>query len=572
MNGSSSKYVLGISCYYHDAAAVLLKDGVIVAAAAEERFTRKKHDSGFPKQAIDFCLKEGGIDAAALRAVAFYDKPLLKFDRIVTSLLAAWPRSHTALAAALPVWMRQKLWVRGRIRKELGYRGDIFFFEHHESHAASAFYVSPFPEAAVLTIDGVGEWATASIARGVGTTLDVIEELHYPNSLGLLYASVTAFLGFETNDAEYKVMGAAAYGKPTYAPDILEHIDLKADGSFRLDPESFCWEEEVPQSVARLSRIFGLPPRQPESQMTEVYANVAASVQAVTEEITVRMARHAKEVTGMDRLCLAGGVALNVVAHRKIREAGIFTNTWVQPAAGDDGGALGAALLAHHRLLGGSRSPAMTHAAFGPEFSEEEIESVLQAAGLSYARLDDDRLFQEVARLLGEQHIIGWFQGRMEWGPRALGNRSILADPRRVENRDRVNAAVKFREPFRPFAPAVLKEDAGAWFDSDRPEPFMTNIARVIKQDIPAVTHVDGTARVQTVSDATNSRFAALLRVWKSHTGCSVLLNTSFNVRGEPIVCTPEDAIRCFERTGLSALAMGPFFLRKAGAGMEPSR
>lgn len=561
---SKPQYTLGLSCYYHDAAACLIRDGEVVAVAAEERFSRLKHDARFPKESIAFCLRQAGIEAGQLTAVAFYEKPILKFDRILTSQMASWPHSRNVMQAAFPVWMRQKLWVREHIRQYVPYNGEIFFFEHHESHAASAFYPSPFLSAAILTIDGVGEWASASIGLGQGNNVELLQELHYPNSLGLLYAAVTAYLGFEPNDAEYKVMGAAAYGNPIYASALRAHIDLKPDGSFCLNPQIFSWEREPAHVVAQLALIFDGPPREPESVMTDRFWNVAASVQSVVEEIILCMATHAQKITGQRQLCLAGGVALNVVAHRKIRQSGLFDATWVQPAAGDDGGALGAALLVEHRVHKKEKRWTMTHAFLGPSYSDNLILKTLESHQLSYRYLNANELCQTTAHLLAEQRVVGWFQGAMEWGPRALGHRSILADPRRLENRDMVNRAVKFREVFRPFAPAVLEEHAGEWFASTQPEPFMNCVVSVTKKGLDAVTHVDGTARLQTVSAKTDPLFTQLLQSFYTETGCPVLLNTSFNVRGEPIVCTPEDAVRCFLKTDMAALVIGSYLVLKS--------
>lgn len=591
--------ILGISAYYHDAAAVLVEDGAVVAAAQEERFSRRKHDPSFPGQAIRFCLEHAGRDLADVDAVAFYDKPLLRFERVMASFLAVAPRGLRAFVQDVPPALRPMLLPRFLIRDELAKLGDlapgtrISFCEHHLSHAASAFYPSPFDEAAVLTVDGVGEWATASIGHGRGASLSVARELHFPHSLGLFYSAMTWFLGFAVNDGEYKLMGLAPYGDESSARfrrfrDVIETqlLSLGEDGALALDVRRFrLLEERRAVDEAEWASLLGVPRRSSDAPVGAEHADLALAVQRVTEEALVRMAREARRLTGSRRLCLAGGVALNCVANRRILDAGLFDDVWTQPAAGDAGGALGAALALHHVGRGAPRSvpsgDAMGGALLGPEFGAEELERCARRFGAPFERFASPAdAAGAAARLLAEGRVLGWFQGRAEWGPRALGNRSILADARRPEMQARLNVAVKRRESFRPFAPAVLAEDAGEWFELDRPSPYMLLTAPVAaahrrdpgptapwepgaRSDIPAVTHVDGSARLQTVARAVNPVFASLLDAFKAATGCGVLVNTSFNVAGEPIVTTPEDAYRCFMATELDALVMGPLLFRK---------
>ncbi len=576
--------VLGLSCFYHDAAACLVQDGRVVAAAQEERFTRKKHDAEYPAHAVAYCLKEGGIAAADLDLVAFYDKPLLKFERLLESYLGHAPRGLASFLAAMPPWLKRKLWISGVIEEELGYSGKLIFPEHHESHAASAFFPSPFERAAVLTVDGVGEWATTSWGVGNGTELTLVEELHFPHSLGLLYTAFTTFCGFRANSGEYKLMGLAPYGEPRFVEAILDGlVDLKPDGSFRLYPEAFTYVAGLRMTGARFEQLFGGPARQPEGPLTQREMDLARSVQAVTEEAMLRMARHVHRETGEANLCLAGGVALNCVANGRIRREGSFERLWVQPAAGDAGGALGAALVGWHTYLGSARTPqtpdAMSGARLGPAFSDDEMAAALAAAGLPAERVGLGALPERVAALLAGGKTVGWFQGRMEFGPRALGGRSVLADPRDPEVQRRVNLQVKFRESFRPFAPAVLAERAPDWFDLDAESPYMLLVAGVrgaevapaegldrlgkIRSAIPAVTHVDGSARLQTVDDRAEPTYRRLLQAFEGETGCPVLVNTSFNVRAEPVVCTPADAVRCFLATHVDVLALGPFLVEK---------
>ena len=592
--------VLGLSCFYHDAAAALVRDGEIVAAAQEERFTRRKHDPSFPTNAAAYCLAEAGIEAADLDAVAFYDKPLLTFERLLETYLAYAPKGLGSFLQAMPLWLRRKLWTPDVLRKELGdYEGPLVFAEHHRSHAASAFYPSPFERAAVLTTDGVGEWATTSWGVGDGAGLDLRQEIHFPHSLGLLYSAFTTFCGFRVNSGEYKLMGLAPYGEPRYVDTILEHlIDLRADGSYRLHADAFTFPVGLRMTGRRFETLFGGPAREPEGPLTQREMDLARSVQAVVEEAVLRMARHVHAETGEADLCLAGGVALNCVANGKVLKDAKFDNVWVQPAAGDAGGALGAALVATHEWAGLGRTvdPAdgMHGSYLGPQWSAAEIRAVLDAEGLAYETLaDDGALCDRVAALLAEEQTVGWFQGRAEFGPRALGHRSILADPRGRTVQRRVNLQIKFRESFRPFAPSVLAERAGEVFDlggtgnaesgatRSRPSPdspYMLLVGPVrgatvegeglgrmghVQSAVPAVTHVDGSARVQTVTEARNGLYYHLLKAFEARTGCPVLVNTSFNVRGEPIVHAPADALRVFWRTHMDALAIGPFVLTR---------
>lgn len=590
--------ILGISAYYHDSAAVLVEDGAVIAAAQEERFSRKKHDPSFPSRSVRFCLEHAGRELADVDAVAFHEKPLWKFERVMASFLAVAPRGLRAFVSGVPGALRPMLLPRLLIRDELTRVGDmapgtgLFFSEHHLSHAASAFYPSPFDEAAILTVDGVGEWATASIGHGRGASLSVARELHFPHSLGLFYSAVTWFLGFAANDGEYKVMGLAPLGDE--ASDryrrfrhVIETkiLDLGDDGAIALDVRRFRFlEERKAIDEAEWAGLFGMERRAPDAPLGPEHADLALAAQRVTEEAIVRMAREARRLTGARRLCLGGGVALNCVANRRILDAGIFDDVWIQPAAGDAGGALGAALALHHVRFAEPRGvqsvDAMRGALLGPEFGAEEIERCARRFGAPFERFASPADAAPVAaRLLADGQVLGWFQGRAEWGPRALGNRSIVADPRRPEMQARLNLAVKHRESFRPFAPAVLAEDAGEWFELERPSPYMLLTAPVAAShrrapvpgvgergagsDIPAVTHVDGSARLQTVGHDANPAFAALLEEFKAATGCGVLVNTSFNVAGEPIVTTPEDAYRCFRAAELDALVMGPCLFRK---------
>jgi len=585
-------HILGISAFYHDSAACLIRDGEIVAAAQEERFTRKKGDASLPSNAIDYCLRTGGILPGDLAAVAFYDKPLLKFERILEAYLGVAPRGLRPFLMALPLWLKEKLFMDTTIRRRIGYQGRILFAEHHESHAASAFYPSPFHEAAILTVDGVGEWATASYGIGRGKNIELLAELHFPHSLGLLYSAFTYYTGFKVNSGEYKVMGLAPYGEAKYVDLILnELMDLKEDGSFKLNMKYFNYLSGLTMTSEAFHQLFGGPPREPETKLTQKEMDLARSVQVVCEEVMLRMARTVHARTAQDNLCLAGGVALNCVANGRILREGPFKRIWIQPAAGDAGGAVGAALLANHRYYGadrrnGSGRDTMQGALLGPAFTEEEIEAFLCSRGAPYRRLDREAIVQEVAEILAHEKVVGWFQGRMEFGPRALGNRSILGDPRSPKMQALMNLKIKFREGFRPFAPSVLRERSAEYFELHEDSPYMLLVApvkherqlpmskteqalwgieklNVPRSDIPAVTHIDYSARIQTVSREDNPLYFDLLHAFERLTGCAVLVNTSFNVRGEPIVCTPTDAYRCFMRTHIDYLAMGPFLLKK---------
>lgn len=590
---STPRWILGISAYYHDSAACLLRDGEIVAAAQEERFTRKKGDAAFPTRAVEYALQTAGITSADLAYVGFYDKPLLKFERILETYLAIAPRGLTQFLKAGPLWIKDKLFTDRALRDALGYDGDILYAEHHESHAASAFFPSPFDEAAILTMDGVGEWATASIGLGRGADIEILKELRWPDSLGLLYSAFTYFTGFKVNSGEYKVMGLAPYGEPRYVDLILrELVDLREDGSFRLNQKYFDYLGGLRMTTRAFSELFGGPPRVPESPLTQREMDLARSVQDVCEEIMLRMARTAHRETGARNLCLAGGVALNCVGNGRLLRESPFERIWIQPAAGDAGGALGVAQLIWHRHCQQPRHPAadgdgMSGAYLGPAFTPDEIESYLVSLGVPFERLERDELMQRVAGLLADEQVVGWFNGRMEFGPRALGARSILGDPRSPRMQAQMNLKIKFREGFRPFAPSVLRERVGDYFELDRESPYMLLVAdvkeerqirmgdedralwgidqlNVPRSDIPAVTHIDYSARIQTVDGITNPDYYALLTAFERQTGCGVLVNTSFNVRGEPIVCTPHDAYTCFMRTHMDALVLGPFLVRKS--------
>jgi len=558
-------HVLGVSCFYHDAAAALLRDGEIVAAAQEERFSRKKHDQGFPVRAIRYVLREAGIDPERLDAVGFYDKPLLKFERMLSTYVATFPRSFGSFRKAMPVWLHEKLWVPAIIRKELKpYRGPIYFAEHHMSHAASCFLPSPFEEAAILTIDGVGEWATASYGIGKGTDVKLFKEIRFPHSLGLLYSAFTYYLGFKVNSAEYKVMGLAPYGKPAHFERILrDMIHINEDGSFKLNMKYFAYDHGLTMTNGAFDEFFGGPPRKPETWMNEREFDIAASVQKVCEEIVLRMARHLHKETGLTRLCMAGGVALNCVANGRVIRETPMKELWVQPAAGDAGGAVGVAHYVHNTLGRRPRAKAWTHAFLGPHYTDAEIVQYLQGAGARYQTLSDRDLVVRSARLIAEGHVVGWFQGRMEFGPRALGGRSILADPRDPKMRDTLNMKIKFREGFRPFAPSVLADKASEWFDIACDSPYMLLVAQVRegKRVIPSVTHVDNSARLQTVTREDAPLYYDLIAEFGRLTGVPVIINTSFNVRGEPIVCTPHDAYLCFMRTNMDHLVLGHHLL-----------
>lgn len=558
--------ILGVSCFFHDAAACLLQDGKPVAAASEERFTRKKHDADFPTNAIRYCLRQAKIIIDQVDYLAFYDKPFRKFDRILTQYLATFPRSHRAFLKALPVWAKQKLKMRELFTREIYYDGPIIFGEHHLSHAASAFLGSPFEEAAILTVDGVGEWDTATYGEGRGNEINLRKEIRFPHSLGLLYNAFTYYLGFRVNSDEYKVMGLAPYGKPNYVDQIREIIDLREDGSFSLNMKYFAYQHGLRMTNKRFDELFGGPPRIPESPLAQKNKDLAASIQALTEEALLRMANHLYEQTGLKNLCLAGGVALNCVANGRILRETPFENLFIQPAAGDAGGALGAASFVYHGLLGNERNFAMEHAYWGPEYSSEEIRLFLQNEEIPFRECRAEKVAHRAAQLLAEGKVVAWFQGRMEFGPRALGNRSILADPRNPNMKDILNQKIKFREGFRPFAPAVLADKASEYFELDQPNPFMLLTAQVRgdrQSEIPAVTHVDGSARVQTVSREHNPLFYQLIQEFDRQTGCPLVVNTSLNVRGEPIVCTLRDAYNCFRRSGLDVLVVGCYVIDK---------
>jgi carbamoyltransferase len=584
--------ILGISAFYHDSAACLVQDGKIVSAAQEERFTRLRHDPSFPTQAIEFCLKHSGLEKNSLDVVAFYDKPFIKFERILETYLSTAPLGLRSFLKSIPIWIKEKLWIKELIREELEFKGSIIFPEHHESHAASAFFPSPFDEAAFMTLDGVGEWATASIGTGKGNKIQIQSEIHFPHSLGLLYSAFTYYTGFKVNSGEYKVMGLAPYGEPKYRDLILsELLDLKEDGSFKLNLKYFDYLSGLRMVNHRFEKLFGGPPRVPESLLTQKEMDLARSVQEVTEEVVLRIARHLHRQTKMKNLCLAGGVALNCVANGRILREGPFENIWAEPAAGDAGGALGAALYVWHQAQGNKRSvsskgDSLQGAFLGPEYSNESIKEYLEAQHIPYRVLNDSQIPETIADLLNEQKVIGWFEGRMEFGPRALGGRSILADARSPEMQKKVNLKIKFREGFRPFAPSVLREKVSDYFELNADSPYMQIVApvkesirrqmskeekslwgikklNVVRSQIPAVTHVDYSARVQTVHAATHPLYHRLHEVFQEKYGCPVLVNTSFNVRGEPIVCTPQDAYRCFMRTEIDYLLLGNCLLDK---------
>jgi len=589
----SAGAILGISAYYHDSAAALLRDGEILAAAQEERFSRTKHDARFPAHAVRWCLDYAGIGLGDLRCVVFYDKPLLKFDRLLETYLALAPRGFSSFVAAMPIWLKEKLFLKVMLRRELAALGGmreadlppLLFSEHHRSHAASAFFPSPFAEAAVMCLDGVGEWATSTMWRGTGHRLEPLWEIRFPHSLGLLYSAFTYYTGFKVNSGEYKLMGLAPYGEPKYAALIRDRlVDIKEDGTFRLDLAYFDYPVGLRMTNAEFDGLFGGPRRAPESPLTQREMDLAASIQAVTEEIVLRLGRTLQRETGAANLCLAGGVALNCVANGRLLREGPFRDLWIQPAAGDAGGALGAALCAWHEHLGEPRAPvpgdAMRGSFLGPEYDDGEIEAALGNLGAVYERIDRGALVPRVAERLAAGDVVGWFQGRMEFGPRALGARSILGDPQSPKMQATMNLKIKFRESFRPFAPAVLEERVADWFDLDRRSPYMLFVApvaaakrrpmtvdeerlfgidklNVARSAIPAVTHVDYSARIQTVNRETQPLFHALLAEFERRTGCPVLVNTSFNVRGEPIVNSPEDAYRCFMRTNMDTLVIG---------------
>ena len=584
--------ILGISAFYHDSAAALVSDGEIIAAAQEERFSRKKHDHRFPNQAIEYCLSEAKLTPEQLDHVVFYDKPFVKFERLLETYFAYAPIGFRSFLQAMPLWIKEKLWIPDIIQRELDYANSILFCDHHDSHAASAFFPSPFESAAIITIDGVGEWTTASWGVGQGNHFELAQEIRFPHSIGLLYSAFTYYLGFKVNSGEYKVMGLAPYGEPKYVNLILDHLmDLKSDGSFRFDMSYFNYCAGLTMTNDKFHQLFGDSPRQPETELTQKEMDLARSVQEVTEDVMLKKARYVRQVSGERNLCLAGGVALNCVGNGKILKEGVFDNIWIQPAAGDAGGALGAALDVYHRYLDQPREvngprDAQQSSLLGPEFDQDEIKAFLSSHHYKFTPLIDEELFSSVAELIAEQKIIGWFQGRMEFGPRALGNRSILGDPRSEKTQSVMNLKIKYRESFRPFAPSVLRESVAEYFELEDDSSYMLLVApvqeeirqqtseeeqqlfgidrlNVVRSEIPAVTHVDYSARVQTVSETEHPRYYRLIKAFEQLTGCAVLVNTSFNVRGEPIVCTPEDAYRCFMRTEMDYLVLGNFLLDK---------
>jgi carbamoyltransferase len=590
--------IIGVSAYYHDSAAALVADGRVVAAAQEERFSRRKHDASFPRNAIEYCLSEGRTDLSQIDAVVFYEKPFLKFERLLETYVAVAPRGFRQFLMAMPLWLREKLFQKNLIIQELRatdpdfQESRLLFCEHHLSHAASAFFPSPFEQAAILTLDGVGEWTTTAAALGKGSRIELLKDIYFPHSLGLLYSAFTYYTGFKVNSGEYKLMGLAPYGEPVFADKIREHlIDIKSDGSFRLNQEYFDYVTGFTMTNARFEELFGEPVRGSQGPLTKFHMDVAASIQAVTEDVVLKLTRALAAETGEENLCLAGGVALNCVANGKVLRDGRFKKVWVQPAPGDAGGAIGAALAVQHMEIGLARKPTnlidgMAGAYLGPSY-DADVSRRLSAAGARFELVNDEELYERTVDALVAEDAVGWFQGRMEFGPRALGNRSILADPRSPTIQRTLNLRVKYRESFRPFAPSVLAEDVSEWFEHEVASPYMLFIAEVrqdrrramseeekgrfgieklsvVRSDIPAVTHVDYSARLQTVHAETNPRFHALLRRFKARTGCPVLVNTSFNVRGEPIVCTPEDAFRCFMGTDIEVLVAGNCLLRKA--------
>lgn len=584
--------ILGISAFYHDSAACLVRDGEIIAAAQEERFTRKKHDFSFPANAVEYCLKEAGINAEELDYVGFYDKPFIKFERILYSYLAYAPVGIKSFFKSIPLWIKQKLFIRDIIKNELGYNGKVLFSEHHESHAASAFYPSPFSEAAILTVDAVGEWATTSYGVGEENDISITSELKFPHSLGLLYSAFTYYTGFKVNSAEYKVMGLAPYGEPKYVDIILDRlIDLKEDGSFKLNMKYFNYCTGLTMTNGRFNKLFGGRPSKPASKVTQREMDLARSIQVVTEEIVLRMVNHVYKQTGKKNLCLAGGVALNCVSNGRLLRDGPFENLWIQPAAGDAGGALGVALLIWYKYLGNKRnldkaSVSQKASYLGNSYTDKEIEDFLTQEEIPFEKLDMEEIPPKIAELVAGENVIGWFEGRMEFGPRSLGSRSIIGDPRSKEMQSIMNLKIKYRESFRPFAPTVLREHVSDYFDIDCESPYMLLVAnikdekrvkmsdedeklfgleklKVVRSDVPAITHVDYSVRIQTVTKEDNPLFYGVIEEFYKKTGCPMIVNTSFNVRGEPIVCRPEEAYKCFMRTGMDYLIMGRYLLDK---------
>ncbi len=592
--------ILGISAYYHDSAAALLCNGEIIAAAQEERFSRKKHDARFPKNAIQYCLDEAGISMSDVTEVVFYDKPLVKFERLLETYLSYAPRGIRSFIAAMPIWLKEKLYLKTTLKTELAALGNLkktelpvlLFTEHHQSHAASAFFPSPFEKAAVMCLDGVGEWSTTTVWLGDGGSLQAQWEIDFPHSLGLLYSAFTYYTGFKVNSGEYKLMGLAPYGEPKYYDLILEHLlDLKEDGTFRLNMEYFNYCTGLTMTNKKFDQLFGAPPRKPESEITQREMDLAASIQNVTEEVVLRLAKTVRKETGCKYLCLAGGVALNCVSNGELLRAGVFDDIWVQPAAGDAGGALGAAMATWYDRHQGQRkvngADSMKGSYLGPRFKRDEIRAQLDSSNAVYREIEDNELMPQLAEILDDEKVVGWFQGRMEFGPRALGGRSIIGDPRSRKMQSLMNLKIKYRESFRPFAPSVLNEDVSKYFVQDRPSPYMLMVApvqdnikipmsdeqnklfgieklHIPRSELPAVTHVDYSARIQTIHAETNPRYHQLISAFKDRSGCSVVVNTSFNVRGEPIVCTPEDAYRCFMRTEMDYLVVENFLMKKS--------
>jgi carbamoyltransferase len=585
-------YILGISAFYHDSAACIVKDGEIIAAAQEERFTRKKHDHNFPQKAIEYCLKEAGIKASQIDLVAFYDKPFLKFERLLETYLTYAPVGFKSFIKAVPLWIKEKLWMKEMIKDKLGYEGKVIFPEHHESHAASAFYPSPFQKAAIITMDGVGEWTTTSFGVGDGNDIQLLADIKFPHSLGLLYSAFTYYTGFKVNSGEYKVMGLAPYGEPKYKKLIYDYlIDVKEDGSFRMNMEYFNYCQGLTMTNEKFHKLFGGPPRVPETKLTQKEMDLARSLQEVTEEIVLKIGNHVYKETGLKDVCLAGGVALNCVANGRLLREGPFENIWIQPAAGDAGGALGAALIGWYKYhnkprTADGKTDQQKGSYLGPQYSDEEINSFIKSNNLVTKKYEENELIRIVADLIANEKVIGWFDGRMEFGPRALGARSIIGDARSPKMQATMNIKIKFREGFRPFAPSVLYEKVSEYFEFDKESPYMLLVAdvkkerrrkmtpeeeklwgieklNVVRSDIPAITHVDYSARLQTVHKETNPRYYKLIEQFEKNTGCAVIINTSFNVRGEPIVCTPEDAYKCFMRTNIDYLVLGNYLLAK---------
>ena len=585
-------YILGISAFYHDSAACLVKDGVILSAAQEERFTRKKHDHNFPQKAIEFCLKDAGITANQIDLVAFYDKPFLKFERLLETYLTYAPIGIKSFIKAMPLWIKEKLWMKEMIKDKFGYTGKIIFPEHHESHAASAFYPSPYNKAAILTMDGVGEWTTTSYGIGDGNDIQLLADIKFPHSLGLLYSAITYYTGFKVNSGEYKVMGLAPYGEPKYKQLFYDHlIDVKEDGSFRMNMEYFNYCQGLTMTNEKFNKLFGGPPRKPETNLTQKEMDLARSLQEVTEEIVLKLGNHVYKETGLKNLCLAGGVALNCVANGRLLREGPFENIWIQPAAGDAGGALGAALIGWFKYhnkprTADDKTDSQKGSYLGPKYSEDEIHTFIQSYNLTAKKYSADELIEKVANLISQEKVIGWFDGKMEFGPRALGSRTIIGDARSPKMQATMNIKIKFREGFRPFAPSVIYEKVNEYFEIEKESPYMLLVAEVkkerripmtdeenkkwgidklnvVRSDIPAITHVDYSARLQTVHKETNPRYHKLISKFEEKTGCAVIINTSFNVRGEPIVCTPKDAYKCFMRTDMDYLVLGNYILSK---------